>query len=350
MRAAALGAAALLTITACGSGDEGADDSGVSPADADLTVVTGVYPLEWLAERIGGDRVAVVQLTEPGTEPHDLELTGRQVAEVSESDIAFYVEGLQPAVDEAIAQEASESAFNVADIVELHPAGEGGHDHGDEEGHSEEEGHGHAEDGAHAEEEGHDHAEDEAHSEEEAAAEEEHDHGEYDPHFWLDVDLMAQTAQALGDRMAEVNPGGAEGYAQGVEAVTAELEAIGQEYEEGLSSCEHDEVVVGHTAFTYLTEAYGLEQIGVSGVDPETEPSPSQIADITDVVRERDIETIFTEPLMPAATAETIAAETGARVEVLDPLEGVTEDSPGDDYPSIMRGNLEALTTALSCS
>ncbi|WP_210752339.1 metal ABC transporter substrate-binding protein [Nocardiopsis alborubida] len=336
VRAAALGAATLLTITACGSGGEGADDSGVSPADADLTVVTGVYPLEWLAERIGGDRVAVVQLTEPGTEPHDLELTGRQVAEVSESDIAFYVEGLQPAVDEAIAQEASESAFNVADIVELHPVGEDGHDH--------------AEDGAHAEEEGHDHAEDEAHSEEEAAAEEEHDHGEYDPHFWLDVDLMAQTAQALGDRMAEVNPEGADGYAQGVEAVTAELEAIGQEYEEGLSSCEHDEVVVGHTAFTYLTEAYGLEQIGVSGVDPETEPSPSQIAAITDIVDERGIGTVFTEPLMPAATAETIAAETGAQVEVLDPLEGVTEDSPGDDYPSIMRGNLEALTTALSCS
>jgi zinc transport system substrate-binding protein len=349
VRAAALGAATLLTITACGSGGEGADDPGVSPADADLTVVTGVYPLEWLAEQIGGDRVAVVQLTEPGTEPHDLELTGRQVAEVSESDIAFYVEGLQPAVDEAIAQEASESAFNVADVVELHPAGEGGHDHAEGDEHAEEE-HGHGEEEHSHGEEGHDHAEDEAHAEEEAAAEEEHDHGEYDPHFWLDVDLMAQTAQALGDRMAEVNPEGADGYAQGVEAVTAELEAIGQEYEEGLSSCEHGEVVVGHTAFTYLTEAYGLEQIGVSGVDPETEPSPSQIAAITDVVNERGIETIFTEPLMPAATAETIAAETGAQVEVLDPLEGVTEDSPGDDYPSIMRGNLEALTTALSCS
>jgi zinc transport system substrate-binding protein len=343
LRAAALGAAALVTITACGSGDEGADDSGSSPAEANLTVVTGVYPLEWLADRIGGDRAAVVQLTEPGTEPHDLELTGRQVAEVSESDIAFYVEGLQPAVDEAIAQEASESALNVADIVELHPAGEGGHDHGDEEGRSEEEDHGH--DHGHGdEEEGHS-DEDEAHSDEGG-----HDHGDYDPHFWLDVDLMAQTAQALGDRMAEVDPEGADGYAQGVEAVTAELEAIGQEYEEGLSSCEHDEVVVGHTAFTYLTEAYGLEQIGVSGVDPETEPSPSQIAAITDVVRERGIETIFTEPLMPAATARTIAAETGAQVEVLDPLEGVTEDSPGDDYPSIMRGNLEALTSALSCS
>ncbi|WP_040684581.1 metal ABC transporter substrate-binding protein [Nocardiopsis halotolerans] len=336
VRAAAVGAAALMTITACGSG-EGADDSGVSPADADLTVVTGVYPLEWLAREIGGDQVAVNQLTEPGTEPHDLELTGRQVAEVSEADIAFHVEGLQPAVDEAIAQEASENALDVADVVELHSAGAAGsgHDHAEEE-------HDHAEDE-------HGHAEDE-HAEESHAEEEGHDHGAYDPHFWLDVELMAQVAQALGDRMAEVHPEGADLYSQGVEEVTAELEAIGQEYEEGLSSCEQDEVVVGHTAFTYLTEAYGLEQIGVSGVDPDSEPSPAQIAEITDIVREHDISTVFTEPLMPAATAETIAAETGARVEVLDPLEGVTEDSPGDDYPSIMRGNLEALTTALSCS
>ncbi|NYH53948.1 zinc transport system substrate-binding protein [Nocardiopsis arvandica] len=325
LRAAALGAATLMTITACGGGGEGGG-TGVSPAEADLTVVTGVYPLEWLARQVGGERVAVVQLTEPGTEPHDLELTGRQVAEVIEADIAFHVGGLQPAVDEAIEQEAPESALDVADLVHLRPAEEAGDEHAEEEHAADE----HAEEG-HAEEEG-------------------HDHGEHDPHFWLDVDLMAQVAQALGDRMAEVHPEGADRYARNAEAVTAELEAIGREYEEGLSSCEHEEVVVGHTAFTYLTEDYGLEQVGVSGVDPDTEPSPSQIAAITDTVREHDITTVFTEPLMPAATAETIAAETGARVEVLDPLEGVTEESPGDDYPSIMRGNLEALTTALSCS
>lgn len=315
-RVTALGAATLMTITACGTGG-GTEESGISPADADITVVTGVYPLEWLAREVGGDQVAVVQLTEPGTEPHDLELTGRQVAQVGEADIAFHVSGLQPAVDEAVGQQSPDHALDVAELVDLRPAG-------GEASHSEDD---------------HDHSE-----------EHDHDHGGHDPHFWLDVDLMAQVAEELGDRMAEVHPDGAEDYARGVETVTAELEAIGREYEEGLSSCERGEVVVGHTAFTYLTEAYGLEQVGVSGVDPEREPSPSQIASIADIVRERDITTVFTEPLMPAATAETIASETGARVEVLDPLEGVTEDSPGDDYPSIMRGNLEALTTALDCS
>ena len=328
MRAAALGTAIAMIITGCGSDGETAGGNGLSPADTDLTIVTGVYPLEWLAQEIGGDTTAVVQLTEPGAEPHDLELSGRQIAETSEADIVFYVEGLQPAVDEAVAQEAEEASLDVADLVSLRPA-DGGEDDHEGEGEGDHE---------------HDHEGEDDHTHEE-----DHDHGPHDPHFWLDVDLMAETAQALAERMGEVHPEGADTYRQEAERVTGELAAIGEEYEEGLSSCEHREVVVGHTAFSYLTDHYDLEQIGVSGVDPETEPSPAQIAAIADVVNERDISTIFTEPLMPAETADTIAAETDARVEVLDPLEGVTDQSPGDDYPSIMRGNLEALTTALGC-
>ncbi len=347
MRAAAIGAA-MMTLAACAGG--GQESSGAEPADAALTVVTGVYPLEWLATEVGGDRAAVVQLTEPGVEPHELELTGRQVGQVSEADIALSVSGLQPAVDEAVEQEAADASLDVADIVELRPANP------EEEAHEDEEDHGH-EDEAHHEEEDHGHEEEDHHEEDshgdEAAHGEEgdgHDHGEFDPHFWLDVDLMSQTATALAERMAEVDPDGAATYEENAEAVTAELAAIGQEYDDGLASCAHDEVVVGHTAFSYLTDAYGLEQIGVSGVDPDSEPSPSQIAAISDTVEERGITTVFTEPLMPDATADTIAAESGAEVAVLDPLEGVTEDSPGDDYPSIMRGNLAALTTALECS
>ena len=303
------GAAALTLLTACTNNGDTADDTGISPADADLTVVTGVYPLEWLAQEIGGDQVAVIQLTEPGSEPHDLELTGRQVGQIGEADIAFHVQGLQPAVDEAIAQEAPDSALDVGEVVQLRPAA----DHEGEDDHD-------------------------------------HDHGSHDPHFWLDLDLMAETAEALTERMSEVDPEGAERYRDNLTDLTDELSTLDQEYEQGLASCENREVVVGHTAFTYLTEAYDLEQIGISGVDPESEPSPSQIAAITDIVDERGITTVFTEPLMPEETAETIATETGAEVRVLDPLEGITDQSPGDDYPSIMRGNLKTLTEALECS
>lgn len=324
MRTAAVGAATLMTLTACGG--QGSEANGVSPEEAEMTLVTGVYPLEWLATEIGGERVSVSQLTEPGAEPHDLELTGRQIGEVSEADIAFYVDGLQPAVDEAVDQEASDTALDVASVVDLIPVED---IEGDDDGHDHEHDHEHEDEGG----DGHD-----------------HDHGDHDPHFWLDTERMEEAAAALAERMGEVDPEGADAYEANADQVSQELAAIGEEYDEGLASCEHHDVVVGHTAFTYLTEAHGLEQVGVSGVDPDTEPSPSQIAEISDVVEERDINTVFTEPLMPAETAETIAGETGADVEVLDPLEGVTEDSPGDDYPSIMRGNLEALTGALECS
>ncbi len=326
MRTAALGAATLMMLTACGGQETGSN--GTSAEDAQLTLVTGVYPLEWLATEIGGDRVAVSQLTEPGAEPHDLELTGRQIGEVSQADIAFYVPGLQPAVDEAVEQEASGNALDVSETVDLLPAEEtqGGddHDHGHDHG-----------------DEGHDHGDE--------SGDEGHDHGPDDPHFWLDTERMDEVATALAERMGEVDPEGADSYEANAEQASQTLTAIDEEYEQNLASCDQRDVVVGHTAFTYLTEAHGLEQVGLSGVDPDTEPSPAQIAEISDIVEERDIDTIFTEPLMPAGTTDTIAGETGAEVEVLDPLEGVTEDSPGDDYPSIMRGNLETLTGALGC-
>ncbi|WP_306366842.1 metal ABC transporter substrate-binding protein [Nocardiopsis sp. CC223A] len=349
LRTAALSAVALMTATACGGQGSPAGGEGPDPADADLTVVTGVYPLEWLAHEVGGDRVAVVQLTEPGMEPHDLELTGRQIGEVTEADLAFYVAGLQPAVDEAVEQEAADRALDVADVIELHPIGDGGHEHGEDDDHGhEDDDHAHEDEEAHSEDD-HAHEDEETHADEEPAGDG-HDHGDLDPHFWLDVDLMSEVAGALGERLGELNPDAAAEYTANAEAVAAELETIGQEYEDGLASCERNEVVVGHTAFSYLTEHYGLEQVGISGVDPDSEPSPSQIAEIADFVEEHGVTTIFTEPLMPEETARTIAGETGAAVEVLDPLEGITDASPGDDYPSIMRGNLEALRSALACS
>lgn len=319
MRTVVLGAATLMTLTACGGQETGAN--GVSPEDAQLTLVTGVYPLEWLATEIGGDRVSVSQLTEPGAEPHDLELTGRQIGEISQADIAFYVTGLQPAVDEAVEQEASGNALEVSEIVDLLPVEE---TQGDDD---------------------HDHE----HDHEDESGDDGHDHGPHDPHFWLDTERMDEAANALAERMSETDPEGADSYEANAEQVSRTLSDIDEEYEQNLASCDQRDVVVGHTAFTYLTEAHDLEQVGLSGVDPDTEPSPAQIAEISDIVDERGIDTIFTEPLMPAGTTDTIAEETGAEVEVLDPLEGVTEDSPGDDYPSIMRGNLEALTGALGC-
>ncbi|MFW5419865.1 zinc ABC transporter substrate-binding protein [Nocardiopsis sp. CNT-189] len=315
VKIAAACTAGLLLAAGCGSGDGDSGQGGDGPA-----IVTGVYPLQWLAEQVSGDRGAVSNLTEPGAEPHDLELTGRQTGEVTDADVVFYVSGLQPAVDDAVAQSGTEGALDVADLVELRPAGE-------------EEGHDHDHGG-----EGHEHGG------------EEHGHGELDPHMWLDTGLMAEAADGLADRLAEADPDGAEAYRSNAERVRAELEEIDAEYGEGLAECDSRTLVVNHAAFGYLAAAHDLEQISVSGIDPASEPSPARIAEVADLVKEHDVTTVFTETLVSPAVAETIADEAGAETAVLDPLEGITDESPGDDYPSVMRGNLESLRGGLGCS
>ncbi|MDA0563215.1 zinc ABC transporter substrate-binding protein [Streptomonospora sp. S1-112] len=355
VKVAAVCAAGMLTVTGCGGGGEDGGGSG-----ARLSVVTGVYPLEWLAAQVGGDHVEVANLTEPGAEPHDLELTPRQVGQVADADLAFYVSGLQPAVDDAVSQQGDGNALDVADLVELRTAEENAaeepHDHGGEESHGDEGGHDHAEDEhSHA---GDEHAaEEDAHAEEEGAGESHgdegghdgHDHGEFDPHMWLDTERMAEAAAGLADRLAEIDPDHADAFAANAEEVTTLLDGIHEDYSTGLADCRSRDIVVSHTAFGYLAARYDLHQIPVAGLDSHSEPSPARMAEVAETVREHDVTTVFTEPLTSPEAAETIAAETGADTAVLDPLEGVTDASPGDDYPSIMRGNLEALSTALDC-
>ncbi|WP_236700298.1 metal ABC transporter substrate-binding protein [Allosalinactinospora lopnorensis] len=298
-------AAGVVITAVAGCGDEGTSGGG-DGADPGLSLVTGVYPLEWLAAQVGGDRVEVRNLTEPGVDPHSLELSPREIGRVSEAEVAFYITGLQPAIDDAVAQEGAENALDVAGLVDLLPAG-GEDDYG-------------------------------------------HDHGEEDPHMWLDPSRMSEAADGLAEHLAEVDPEHADEYRANAEASIEELTEIDGEYAATLEDCESRDIVANHAAFGYLAEDYDLNQISVSGIDPESEPSPARMAEVADLVEEHDITTVFTETLAPPETAETIAEETGAKTAVLDPLEGITEESPGDDYPSVMRANLDELGSALRCS
>ncbi|WP_344102934.1 metal ABC transporter substrate-binding protein [Nocardiopsis rhodophaea] len=310
--------------TASGGGNGGDGDA--------VSVITGVYPLEWLATQVGGDRVEVTNLTEPGTEPHDLELSPPQIREINDADISFYVHGLQPAIDDALEQQPSERLLDVGDLVKLLPAdvaagADEGHDHEHDDGHEGGEEHGHGEESGDG-----------------------HDHGDTDPHMWQDPQLMAEAATGLAKRLAEVDPDHADAYTANAEKVGSELDAIDDEYSAGLAECESRDLLTNHTAFGYLAHRYDLRQVGISGLDPETEPSPARIAEVADLVQDKGITTVFTETLASPAVAETIASETGATTAVLDPIEGITDQSPGDDYPSVMRANLKAISKGLGCS
>ncbi len=301
--------------TAATSGASGTNETG---ADR-IEVVASFYPLQWMAEQVGGDRVTVSNLAPPGAEPHDLELTPTDVGRVTDADLVVFLSGFQPAVDDAVAG-ASGKVFDAADTANLslvYTPIEEHHEEGDEGADDEHEGEG-----------------------SEAT----------DPHFWLDPLRLADVADALAVTLGELDPSGAAEFTANAEALRAHLVALDEEYQSGLASCADETLVTSHNAFGYLADRYGFTQVGISGLSPEEEPSPADLAEVVEFVRDRNVRTIYFETLVSPAVAETVAAETGAATAVLDPIEGLSDESEGDDYLAVMRSNLANLESGQSCS
>ncbi|WP_027660756.1 metal ABC transporter substrate-binding protein [Salinispora fenicalii] len=328
-RALAATSAALLALGAAACSDK--------PADADperVEVVAAFYPLQFLAEQIGGDAVAVSNLVKPGAEPHDVELSPGQVGEVAGAELIVYLKGFQPQVDEAVQQNAADRAFDVTTVEPLLDATAAGHDH-DHEGEGEGEGEG-----------GH---EGEGGAETPADPDHAADAGSKDPHLWLDPTRLATVGDQLADRLAQADPEHADEYTARATELRGKLDQLDAEFAAGLKNCQRREIVVSHTAFGYLTTRYQLEQIGVTGLSPEHEPSPQRLAEVIEEAKEHQATTIFFETLVSPKVAETIAAQVGAETAVLDPLEGLAADNNGD-YFSVMRANLATLQTGLDCA
>lgn len=309
LRTVAVVASGLLAVggtTACTTDSAGSDPDRID-------VVAAFYPLQFVAERIGDDAVKVTNLAKPGAEPHDLELNPGQVGQVSEAELIIYLKGFQPAVDEAVEQEGDgDRTFDVAGVQPLLDAAAGGHEHEGE--------------GTH---------------EERSAGK--------DPHVWLDPARLATIGDRLAERLGAIDPDRAADYIARANALRVDLETLDREYEQALGTCQRREIVVSHTAFGYLTERYHLEQIGISGLTPEDEPSPQQITEAIEEARKHNATTIFFEALVSPKVADTIAGEIGVQTAMLDPIEGLQPDSTGD-YLSVMRANLATLRPALGCS
>lgn len=330
-------ATAATALTGCGGPISTSDDGRV-------TVAAGFYPLAWLAGRIAGPDAAVHNLTKPGAEPHDLELTPRQVIDISRADLVLVIKGVQPAVDEAVAQHAKGRTLDAADAVERLPADDG-HAHGAADDHA---GDGHAEDsGSEDSGAGDGRAGDGAAGragEPSAPARD----ARSDPHIWLDPSRFAAVAAAVRDRLAADDPAHAAAYRSRAGTLIAELERLDRDFRRGLARCARTTIVTGHASFGYLADRYRLEQVAISGLDPHAEPSPRRLADLTRIVREQGVTTVFMESNASAKVAKVLADTAGVTTATLDPVETVAPGSR-DDYLSVMRGNLAALRTALDC-
>lgn len=277
-------ALAVLTLAGC--------RTSAPAADGRPTVVAAFYPLQYAAQAVGKDTVSVSSLTPAGVEPHDLELTAAQVAEIAQADLVLYVKGFQPAVDEAVAQQAADRAVDVSASLPL--LGN-------------------------------------------------------DPHVWLDPANMAAIGTTVANRLAEIEPDSAATLAKNATDLSAKMSALTDEFSAGLATCRSRDLVTSHEAFGYLAHAFDLTQIGLSGLSPDAEPSPARMKEVADLVASKGITTVYYETLVDPKIAQTIADETGAAVAKLDPLEGLAPDSTGD-YVSVMRDNLATLKTGQGCS
>jgi zinc transport system substrate-binding protein len=298
-----------LAVSGCGATSGPSASGGGGGKGPHLHLVASFYPLQWAAQRVAGPQAAVDSLTKPGAEPHDLELTPRSVAAVADADLVVYLRGFQPAVDDAVNREAGGRGFDVspsADLNLTYTPIENGEEHTDEK-------------------------------------------GARDPHFWLDPLRLAAVADALGARLAKLDPAHASLYRANSAALTRKLETLDRDFRTGLAECANPNLVTSHNAFGYLAQRYGLTQVGITGLTPEDEPKPADLAAITSFVKQHDVRTIYYETLVSPAIARTVAAETGASTEVLDPIEGLTRDSQGRDYLQVMRSNLANIEAGQPC-
>ncbi len=341
-RLGALAATALLVpvaLTACSTeGGTSADGGGR------LQVLASFYPLQFVAEQVGADLVDVKNLTPPAADPHDLELSLASARQLRTADVVIYLSGFQAAVDTAVEQNSPDLVVDAADHVDLLQASVTG---GEEE-------HDHAEDAA-AEEE-HDHAEDEhaeeAPADEEHADEEGHDHdmGGYDPHFWLDPLRLAKLAEPVADAFAQADPGNAETFQANAADLVDRLNALDAEFQEALAPFAGATLITNHTAFGYLAQRYGLEQVGITGLDHDVEASPARLREIGQIAEQHGVTTLFSETLVSPAVVDTLASDLGLRTAVLDTLEGLnqSEIDAGNDYISVMQANIQTLTEGLT--
>ena len=314
--------AAAPILAGCGGADGSA---GTGPR-----VVASFYPLEYVAERVAGDSAQVIGLTTPGGEPHDLELTVRQTAEVAEADVLVHLRDFQPAVDEAVDQAGAEHVVDAAEVADLVSPEEL-----DEHAvHSDEE---HAEEDEHADEE--EHAEDDGHG-----------HGDVDPHFWTDPTRLAGVADAVAQALADADPDNADTYETNLAELRRDLEELDAELEAGLTDCARDTVVVSHDAFAYFGARYGLDMHPINGLSPEAEPSPAHLRELSDLIEDEGITTVFSESLASPEMAESLASDLGLETAVLDPVEGLTDATAEEDYLSLMRANLAAVQKANDCT
>ncbi len=358
--AALLLAAMMIVITACGGGKEKektempADTSSLMVSEisegSKLKVVTTLFPNYDFAKRIGGEKAEVTLLLPPGVEPHSFEPTPKDITMINQSDLFVYTgEAMEPWA-EKVAMQSQQAGVYVVDAsegIELkeHEHFLGAHDHDD-----------HDHDATKEEHEDHDHdatkEEHETHDHDVTKEEhDDHDH-EKDPHIWLDPILAKQMAENILKGFIAKDEKSATYYTENCERLKKELDTLHTDIEAMLKDIPSKTIIYGgHFAFGYFADRYGLEFISpYQGFSPSAEPTPKDIAELTESLKKSGSKTIFYEELTEPRIAKVISEETGAEMVELHGIHNVSKEemASGVGYVEIMRRNMEHLKKGLT--
>lgn len=311
-------ALSLSLLAACGkpqipmAGAETPAEPSSAASEGSLRVMASFYPMYDFAVKIGGDKVKVMDMVPAGTEPHDWEPAATDIKNLEDADVFVYSgAGMEHWVSTVLASLENRNLVSVeaSEGITLRLG----------------------------------------HEEKEEHEETDEDHGQYDPHVWLSPLNAKKEIENIKDAFVKADPNNQSYYEANYTEYAAKFDQLDQEYRDTISGLTNKNIVVAHEAFGYLCDAYGLKQVGIEGLSPDSEPDPAKMAEVIDFVRENHVKVIFFEELVSPKVAETIAYETGASAEMLNPLEGLGDEelAAGEDYFSVMESNLEKLKAAL---
>lgn len=311
--ARSLAALALLAAVAALAAACGPDKAATPAADGKLAVVATIYPMTYFTQRVGGDRIRLTSLVPAGVEAHDYEPKPSDLQAINRAKVVVYN---HPAFETWMADAlksvgAGKTVVQAANI----PVPEG------------------------------------TPKPEPAEGENYESIAGKDPTVWLNPLEAMDIVRRIADGLIAADPSGSQVYNANAAAVISDLTALHERYSAGLKNCSLNTIVVSHEAFGHMAALYGFRQLGLAGLTPEAESSPAQVAGIVRKMKELGVKYILVEPIISQKLAETVAAETGAGLLPLHPLESLTqgEIAAGDDYLKIMDRNLQSLRTALNC-
>ena len=300
----------LIILSGCSNEKQMRDETS-DEGSGKLQIITTFYPMYYFAKQVTGNVANVEMLIPNGVEPHDWEPTSKDMIKIQEADVFIYNSRYFETWTEKVLNSIDSSNVKVVEAskgIELMDSS--------------------------IEEDQHDH--------EGSAATK-------DPHVWLSPVLAKNEVDNIAKIIEKADPKNKEQYEKNADTLKTKLIALDRLYKETIDKAPRKEVVTQHAAFGYLAKQYGLTQIPIAGLSPDAEPSLTKMAELTKIMKEKNISVVYFESLTSSKVAQTLAHETGAKTEVLNPLEGLTKDEQeqGLDYIGIMEKNLEALKVSL---